>query len=71
MKDMCSGHGRMVYRSGAVYDGQWRKGKWNGVGRLEYTPTRIFEGQFCDGERKDGPGCISSMLYICTFLICH
>jgi hypothetical protein len=56
VNDKCSGQGRMVYKGGAVYEGQWRKGKWSGVGSLVYSPDHIFEGKFKDGERMDGHG---------------
>lgn len=48
----------MVYKTGAVYEGGWKKGKWSGTGRLEYSPTHVFEGEFFDGERKDGKGAV-------------
>ena len=46
----------MVYKGGTVYEGHWKKGLWSGTGTLTYSPNHVFDGEFIDGERKDGQG---------------
>jgi hypothetical protein len=47
---VCSGHGKMLYGSGDIYEGQWRDGKPNGNGLyLHADGVLIREGEFRDG----------------------
>lgn len=48
----------MLYKGGAMYEGRWRGGRWSGHGRLQYSPGHVFEGEFKDGQRADGPGAL-------------
>ena len=49
------GEGRAVYRPGsrpdgvAQYSGGWRRGKWQGAGKLTYPCGDVFRGNFSDG----------------------
>ena len=48
------GHQRRTHRDGSVYEGQWKKGKRHGHGKMT-TRRWCFEGKFKDGKR-DGHG---------------
>lgn len=40
-----TGIGRFEYKSGIVYEGQWKNGLWHGQGRLE-THEAVYTGNF-------------------------
>ena len=53
MRDgMAYGRGRLLHRSGAVYDGQWSKGLMDGRGRLHFPDGSQYVGEFVHGRRQ-------------------
>ena len=39
----------MEYESGMMYDGSWKKGHWDGHGRLAYGKKDFYAGEFAKG----------------------
>ena len=39
-----NGKGKMVYASGAEYEGDWKNGLYHGVGRFKYRTGSVYEG---------------------------
>ncbi len=44
------GKGKMTYKNGKVYDGEWRNGNRHGVGKMVY----YYSGSFYEGDWVDG-----------------
>ncbi len=49
------GYGIYLYSNNAIYDGYWKDGKRNGLGRFYFQDGQGFEGQYVD-DIKFGPG---------------
>jgi hypothetical protein len=46
------GYGKMVYdQDGRVYEGEWKRGQWDGNGKLVNGNGDIYEGEFLDDQR--------------------
>ena len=45
-----SGHGKIEYGKGVVYEGEFQKKKPHGVGKMTYKDGRVREGIWKDGE---------------------
>lgn len=54
------GPGTCRYKNGTVYEGEFRKGKFNGHGTLTMTDGSVFEGNFRNGV-VDGVGRLTHM----------
>ncbi|TPX56933.1 hypothetical protein PhCBS80983_g04190 [Powellomyces hirtus] len=52
---MGGGKGRMVYPSGAVYDGMWNQSQYAGQGTYTFPDGSKYEGEWSEG-RMHGPG---------------
>lgn len=47
------GHGRMVYSSGDIYEGEWYADKPHGFGRMEWFKfDERYIGHWCEGKRE-------------------
>ena len=55
------GKGIYIFKSGAFYEGYWRKDKWNGRGRHVDENGVIYDGEWKDGK-KNGKGKITCRL---------
>lgn len=44
------GHGRLVFRTGFVYTGDFVLGRMHGRGRIEWSNGVVFEGEFVENE---------------------
>mmetsp|Transcript_75477 Transcript_75477/g.179291 ORF Transcript_75477/g.179291 Transcript_75477/m.179291 type:complete len:243 (+) Transcript_75477:202-930(+) len=56
--DQRHGHGTQTWKDGRVYEGQFRDGKFEGEGRMEWQTLQgpmVFEGQYVD-DMKHGQG---------------
>eukprot|EP00980_Cylindrotheca_fusiformis_P019057 scaffold6428_cov103-Cylindrotheca_fusiformis.AAC.3 len=44
------GNGRLVYNSAkkGIYEGEWKQGRWNGIGKHSKPNGDVYEGQFLD-----------------------
>eukprot|EP00195_Chlamydomonas_chlamydogama_P014841 CAMPEP_0202908442 /NCGR_PEP_ID=MMETSP1392-20130828/46018_1 /ASSEMBLY_ACC=CAM_ASM_000868 /TAXON_ID=225041 /ORGANISM="Chlamydomonas chlamydogama, Strain SAG 11-48b" /LENGTH=700 /DNA_ID=CAMNT_0049597777 /DNA_START=52 /DNA_END=2150 /DNA_ORIENTATION=+ len=42
------GQGRVVFKSGAMYEGQWQRGYMHGTGKLTFPDGLVYEGDFQD-----------------------
>ena len=49
------GKGVMAYYSGMMYNGEWSKGRWEGHGKVDYSPNNYYAGSFVRG-RFSGEG---------------
>ena len=49
------GKGVMAYDSGMMYNGEWSKGRWEGHGKVDYSPNNYYAGLFVRG-RFSGEG---------------
>lgn len=45
------GKGEAVYKSGDIYNGEWKDGEWNGYGKLKYADGDVYEGEWKEGAR--------------------
>lgn len=41
-----SGRGRVVFKSGAIYDGCWSAGQMHGLGKITFPDGICYEGEF-------------------------
>ena len=46
------GVGKMLYRDGTVYNGDWRNDVWSGKGVLELWSRETYRGKFVGGKRR-------------------
>ena len=46
------GVGKMLYRDGTVYSGDWRNDVWSGKGVLELWSRETYRGKFVGGKRR-------------------
>lgn len=52
--DVPHGNGKAEYKNGAVYEGQWNRGKRHGQGKIVYGDC-VYEGQWAD-DKEHGQG---------------
>ena len=57
LNKMPNGAGKIIYKNGDIYEGEWENGKQskNGKGRITYENGDIYEGEWKDSKR-DGNG---------------
>nr|XP_010307130.1 PREDICTED: radial spoke head 10 homolog B2-like [Balearica regulorum gibbericeps] len=49
------GHGKFIYASGAVYDGEWACNKKHGKGKFVFRNGHVYEGEFIDDHIVEYP----------------
>ena len=49
------GHGRAVFNSGQVYEGEWNQGHMDGAGRLSFPDGVVYEGSL-ESDNISGRG---------------
>ena len=49
------GKGKMVWSTGAIYDGNWERGMKKGAGVMQYRDKSFYDGQWKD-ESRHGMG---------------
>ena len=52
------GQGKMTWKSGDVYEGEWKDDEEHGKGKYTWTSGKVYEGEWKDGE-EDGQGKMS------------
>ena len=45
-RPLAHGKGVMAYDSGMMYHGEWSKGRWEGHGKVDYSPNNYCAGSF-------------------------
>ena len=48
-EDLFHGFGTYQWRGQQKYEGNWKKGKMNGKGKITYVDGSYYDGEFCDG----------------------
>ena len=49
------GIGKIKWKSGAIYDGQWHENKMHGSGKLIHVNNEVYEGEFVE-DKANGFG---------------
>jgi hypothetical protein len=55
----CDKEGKLIYRDGTIYDGQFDDGKYHGIGKIIYPSGNSYEGNFVKDKMKG----IGKMIY--------
>ena len=45
-----NGQGKLTYKNGDVYEGEWKDGERHGQGKLTYKNGVVYKGAFVDGN---------------------
>ena len=46
------GNGKMIYKSGHIYEGNWSNNERNGFGKMTYKSGHIYEGNWLNDEKN-------------------
>ena len=50
--------GEYFWISGKSYDGDWKRGFMDGIGKLVFEDGAVYQGAFKEGK-KNGPGVVT------------
>lgn len=53
-----TGHGKMLYRLGGHYEGEWIDSHYNGLGEQNDVTGKIYKGHF-KNDQKHGKGVLN------------